>query len=90
MEKLIVKETCIGCGICVGENPDYFMFNDDGMSVPAKKEVLPEDKVRILETIEKCPVDAILIEEEVIAEEPKLPGEQTIIKPKETEFKEAA
>ena len=72
MEKLIVKETCIGCGICVGENPDYFEFNDDGMSVPTKKEVLPEDKQRILETIEKCPVDAILIEEEIIAEEEEL------------------
>ncbi len=67
MEKLIVKDTCIGCGICVGENPDYFEFGDDGLSIPSKTEVLPEDKARILDTIEKCPVEAILIEEEKIA-----------------------
>lgn len=69
MEKLVVKDTCIGCGICVGENPDYFEFNDDGLSKPIKPEVKPDDKQRILDTIEKCPVEAILIEEEKVAEE---------------------
>lgn len=72
MEKLVVKDTCIGCGICVAENPEYFEFNEDGLSKPLKQEVLPEDKQSILEIIEKCPVEAILIEEEVIEEETEL------------------
>ena len=67
MDKLVVKDECVGCGICIGENPDYFEFGDDGLSKVIKPEVAPEDKERILGTIEKCPVEAILIEEEKIA-----------------------
>lgn len=67
MEKLIVKNECIGCGICIGENPDYFEFGDDGLSKVVKPEVAAEDKERILNSVEKCPVEAIVIEEEKIA-----------------------
>lgn len=64
MEKLVVKDGCIGCGICIGENPDYFEFGDEGLSVVVKPEVAKEDKGRILDSIEKCPVEVIVIEEE--------------------------
>lgn len=65
MEKLkVIKEKCIGCGMCVGQNPEYFTFGDDGLSTVIKEEVNPEDKKNILESIEMCPTEAILIEEE--------------------------
>lgn len=67
MEKLVVKEGCIGCGICIGENPDYFEFGDDGLSRVIKEEVPAEDKERLLNSVEQCPAEAIVIEEEKIA-----------------------
>lgn len=67
MEKLVVKEGCIGCGICIGENPDYFEFGDDGLSKVVKEEVAPEDKERLLGSVEKCPMEVVVIEEEKIA-----------------------
>ncbi len=64
-EKLIVEEEkCIGCGMCVGQNPDYFVFNDLGHSEVIKEDVASEDKASLLEIIEMCPTEAIRIQEE--------------------------
>jgi ferredoxin len=69
MQKVVVKkESCIGCGLCVSSNPDYFEFNDEGLSVVIKEELNLEDKPRILDSVENCPTEAIVIEEEKIAE----------------------
>ena len=67
MEKLVVKDGCIGCGICVGENPDYFEFGDNGLSHVVKEEVDSKDKERLLNSVEQCPAEVIVIEEEKIA-----------------------
>ncbi len=67
MEKLVVKDGCIGCGICVGVNPDYFEFGDDGLSRVVKEEVNSDDKERLLTSVEQCPAEVIVIEEEKIA-----------------------
>lgn len=65
MEKLKVnKSKCIGCGMCIGQNPDYFTFDDDGQSKVIKEEVKAEDKNNILQSIDMCPTEAIVIEEE--------------------------
>ena len=64
MEKLTVKEGCIGCGLCVSSNEKYFEFNDEGMSRPKQEEVDPEDKAELLNIVESCPGEAIVIEEE--------------------------
>lgn len=65
MEKVKVhKEKCIGCGMCVGQNPDYFTFDDDGKSSVIKDEVDSNNKKDILESIEMCPTEAIVIEDE--------------------------
>lgn len=65
MEKLKVKkENCIGCGMCVGQNPEYFTFDDDGHSKVIKENVIAEDKNNILQSIDMCPTEAIVIEEE--------------------------
>ena len=65
MEKLRVDaDTCIGCGLCVSQNEEYFEFNDEGLST-VKKEVIDEkDKKELLNIVESCPVSAITIEEE--------------------------
>ena len=64
MEKLRVTDSCIGCGLCVSQNDKYFEFNDEGLS-SVKKEVVDEgDKAELLNIIESCPGEAIVIEEE--------------------------
>lgn len=69
MQKVVVKkEACIGCGLCVSNSPDYFQFGDDGLSKVIKEELNIEDKTKILESVEGCPTEAVLIEEEKIAE----------------------
>ena len=64
MEKLRVTETCIGCGLCVAQFDKYFEFNDEGFSSVKKEIVDEEDKKELLNIIEACPGEAIIIEEE--------------------------
>ena len=65
MEKIdINKEACVGCGMCVHQNPDYIVFDENGHAEPVGKEINPDDKKSILESIECCPTEAICIEEE--------------------------
>jgi len=63
MDKLVVKkDKCIGCGICVNDNPAYFEFDDEGLSEVKKESVDVKDKEALLDTIEQCPTEAIVIE----------------------------
>ena len=64
MEKLVVKDTCIGCGLCVSQNEKYFEFNDEGLSQVKKEIIDDEDKNELLNLVESCPGEAIVIEEE--------------------------
>ncbi len=64
MEKLKVNDSCIGCGLCVSQNEKYFEFNDEGMSSVKQENVEPEDKAELLNLVESCPAEAIVIEEE--------------------------
>lgn len=64
MEKLKVNDTCIGCGLCVAENDKYFEFNDEGFSKVKQENVEEADKKDILNIIEACPSESIVIEEE--------------------------
>lgn len=64
MEKLKVSDACIGCGLCVAQNDKYFEFNDEGFS-KVKQETIDEgDKESLLNIVESCPAEAIVIEEE--------------------------
>lgn len=64
MEKIIVdKDQCIGCGMCIQNNPEYFIFSDDGFAEAINIEVKNEDKKEILNRIDECPGQAIHIEE---------------------------
>lgn len=64
MEKLRVNENCIGCGLCVNQFEQYFEFNDEGLSVAKDVEINENDKKELLNIVEACPAEAILIEEE--------------------------
>ncbi len=65
MEKIVVnKDACIGCGYCVGNFPEYLVFDEMGQADPVDKEVKPEDKKGLLDVINGCPTEAIKIEEE--------------------------
>lgn len=62
MKTLKVKEdACIGCGACVAIDPDHFTFNDEGLSTATNNENLESETV--LNAIESCPTNAIVIED---------------------------
>ncbi len=64
MEKIRVTDSCIGCGLCVSQNDKYFEFNDEGLS-HVKQEIIDDgDKPELLNLVESCPGEAIIIEEE--------------------------
>lgn len=65
---VVKKEACIGCGLCISNSPDYFEFDDQGLSEVIKRELNEADKNKILQSVEGCPTEAILIEEEKIAQ----------------------
>ena len=64
MERLRVTDSCIGCGLCVSQNEKYFQFNDEGLSEVKQEIIDEEDKGELLNLVESCPGEAILIEEE--------------------------
>lgn len=56
----INKQSCIGCGICVTEAPEYFKL-ENKKAVNIEEFIKIEDDKDILEAKEKCPVNAIEI-----------------------------
>ena len=70
MDKIVIDKTkCIGCGMCVMNHPEYLVFDDNGQADPVDKEVDPNDKSNILNTIETCPTEAIKIEDIKVSDE---------------------
>lgn len=58
MRVFVSQEQCIGCGLCVGMEPELFFMNDDGKA-EANETVLPEQESGAAQAIEMCPVAAI-------------------------------
>ncbi len=51
----IDKDSCIGCGLCIGSHPEIFAFDDEG-----KADVIAEgDEEAVADAIANCPVQAI-------------------------------
>lgn len=62
MKGFVDKDTCIGCGICVGVCPDIFEMDVDDLAV-AKEIEIPEDVLEAAkEAADQCPVAAITVE----------------------------
>lgn len=55
-----MSENCIGCGACVGIDPEHFAFNDEGLSTVISNESL--DSENLMNAIEACPVGIISFE----------------------------
>ena len=53
-----VDETCIACGVCVGEAPENFEMGDEYAYV-YKQPASDEEKEACENALEACPVDAI-------------------------------
>ncbi len=63
MKKLIVNtENCIGCGACVGIDPEHFAFNDDGLSHPISQDNLESQSLQ--DAMASCPVAIISVEDD--------------------------
>jgi len=57
-DSYVNADACVGCGICVKLAPRSFVIKDKKASVVSTK-----DMVQILEAAQKCPVNAIIVEE---------------------------
>lgn len=59
MKIKIDKQKCLGCGVCVNLCPKIFEL-EDGKSEIKKKADLEKHKSCIKESIDSCPVQAII------------------------------
>lgn len=57
----VVPELCIGCTLCTQICPDVFEMQDDGKSKAVNPTGDTEDKIQ--QSIDACPVDAIVWKE---------------------------
>lgn len=61
MKKIVVDESkCIGCGACVGNDPEHFEFNDNGKSCVISNDNLDSEALHM--AIDCCPTEAITID----------------------------
>ncbi len=61
--KVVVEESCIGCGLCVQACPEVFELNDKNMAVVKLAAVPPALQESCREAAGSCPVEAIKITE---------------------------
>ena len=62
MKKItVLTDQCIGCGACVGVDPEHFGFNEDGFSHVISEENLESKNLQ--EAIDACPIGIISVEE---------------------------
>lgn len=61
--KYRVNELCIACGLCVGNCPKVFFFNDEGMAEAIDGAVEDADMEAASDAMINCPVGAIEKEE---------------------------
>ena len=62
MKKItVLTDQCIGCGACVGVDPEHFGFNEGGLSHVISEENLESEALK--DAIDSCPVGIISLEE---------------------------
>lgn len=62
----VIKENCIGCGMCTSICPEVFEFDDDGLSVNKLGDNTELDSAvvsAVKEAADSCPGQAIIVEE---------------------------
>jgi len=61
MKKIVLnQDACIGCGVCIGIDPEHFEFDDEGYSSVISQENL--DSASLMDAIDACPVAVISLE----------------------------
>nr|WP_312985878.1 ferredoxin [Clostridioides sp.] len=63
MRAFVDKDTCIGCGACVGICPEVFHTEDDGKLKAIEEDLSSELQDSARDAADYCPVVAICIEE---------------------------
>ena len=63
MAKIIIDDSCIGCGVCESIYPDVFEMRDDGKAY-VKEDVTDWDESLVQEAIDQCPTGSISIVED--------------------------
>ena len=59
MELKINKDSCIGCGACVGLCDEIFEFGDDGLAEVKENPIPEEFEEDAQDALEGCPTSAI-------------------------------
>ncbi len=62
----VIKENCIGCGMCTSICPEVFEFDDDGLSCNKLGDNTELDSSvvsAVKESADSCPGQAIIVEE---------------------------
>lgn len=64
MKVKINKDTCIGCGACQAICPFVFEYDDEGIMDVKTSEINDEIKDDVIDAMEGCPVEAIIVKED--------------------------
>ena len=59
MKVKVIKEKCLGCGMCVGINSDVFDFDNDGLAVANNENINEDNEEQVIDAVDACPVGAI-------------------------------
>jgi len=63
MKTAVLKDLCIGCGLCPNVAPDVYKMDDDGKAIAIKTgELSEQEAVDANEAKDSCPVEAISVE----------------------------
>lgn len=63
MKARVVREECIGCGLCAGIAHEIFTMTDEGVAEAIEGEIPVIHQDGTKEAEESCPVGAIIVEE---------------------------
>ena len=70
MKKYKVSEECIGCRACVEVAADNFEINDNNIAYLKKQPENEKEESQSIEALEVCPVNAIFVENQKVADLP--------------------
>ncbi|HSN94789.1 MAG TPA: ferredoxin [Anaerolineaceae bacterium] len=93
MKVRVDQDLCIGCGICEGAVPEVFSLENGTTAEVIVEEVPKKLKDEVRQTSKDCPVEAILVEDDEMAEKPaksKKDNLQKVEALKETKTEKAA
>lgn len=57
----VVKDDCIGCGVCNSICPEVFEMDDDGLAVALEGDFPPDLEDAVRDAADSCPTDTIKI-----------------------------